>query len=198
MSLDLLNTIGTLLTIAIVGATAIAALVQLRHLRAGNQITALLAVQNELDSAEFREAEIIVRQELPAALLDREFCEFEIAMSQADRKAPPNERYLRIRQAANFVGNTFENLGAIVKNGILDRALFVDIYSWVVLRYWRNLEGLTAIARAATGERSIYENFEYIAVISRESLDSHLETYPRNVARMDLRLPTAAEGLFGT
>ena len=50
MSLELVNTIATMTTAAVIGATAIAALVQLRHLRAANQITALLAVQNELDS----------------------------------------------------------------------------------------------------------------------------------------------------
>ena len=37
MSLELVNTFGTLLTVAIIAATAIAAMVQLRHLRASNQ-----------------------------------------------------------------------------------------------------------------------------------------------------------------
>ena len=196
MSLELLNTLGSFLTVAIVGATAIAALVQLRHLRAGNQITALLAVQNELDSPDFRAAEIIVRQELAAALQDGEFCEYEIAMSQS-RPTPANARYLEIRQAANLVANTFENLGALVKNGIFDRWLFLDIYCWVVAGYWKRLEGLTAIARAASGERSIYENFEYIAAISQEFLDSHPDTYPPNVERLDVQLPDAAKRLLG-
>ena len=101
MPLDVLNTIGTLITIAIVAATAIAAMVQLRHLRAGNQIAAILAVQNELDSPEFREAEIIVRQDLPGALRDRAFCEYEIAYARqtgtgAHKQDFLNRRSLRI------------------------------------------------------------------------------------------------------
>ena len=39
-SLELLNTAGTLLTAVIIGATAIAAVVQLRHIRASNELTA--------------------------------------------------------------------------------------------------------------------------------------------------------------
>ena len=44
MSLELINTFATLLTVAIIAATAVAAMVQLRHLRAGNQINAMLAI----------------------------------------------------------------------------------------------------------------------------------------------------------
>jgi len=193
MSLEVLNTLGTLLSVAIVGAIATAALVQLRHLRAGNQITALLAVQNELDSQDFREA-ILVRRELPGALRDRAFCEFEIAVSQSRPDIPTNDKYLKIRQAANLVGNTFENLGSLVKNGILDRRLFLDIYSWIVRRYWNNLEGFTAIARAAAGERTIYENFEFIAAVSQRYLETHPDTYPPGMPRLDVRLPKVAEG----
>lgn len=196
MTLDALNTFGTLITVVIVGATAIAALVQLRHLRAGNQITALLAVQNELDSEEFREAEVIIRSELPRALAERAYCEYEIGVTLSTPEMPQNDRYLKIRQACNFVGNTFENLGALVKNGILDRRLFLDIYSWIVLRHWNALEGLTAIARAVTGERAIFENFEYIAAISRTFIETHPDTYPPGMARLEVRLPKAAEGLL--
>ena len=48
MSLELLNALASLLTVCIIAATAIAAMVQLRHLRAGNQITAMLAIGEEL------------------------------------------------------------------------------------------------------------------------------------------------------
>ena len=47
MSLELVNTIGTLLTASIIAATAITAIIQLRHLRAGNQIAAMLQIGQE-------------------------------------------------------------------------------------------------------------------------------------------------------
>ena len=127
MSLELVNTIATLTTATVIGATAIAALVQLKHLRAANQITALLAVQNELDSPDYRDADIMVRKELTPLLEDAEFCRFEMAMSRRMPQANIDERYLKVRNAANLIGNTFENIGSIVKNGILDERLVMDI-----------------------------------------------------------------------
>jgi len=44
MSLELINAVAGLATVTIVAVTAVAALIQLRHLRAGNQISALLSV----------------------------------------------------------------------------------------------------------------------------------------------------------
>ena len=63
MSLELVNTLASLVTATVIGATAIAAIVQLRHMRMGNQITALLSLQNEFDSKDFRDAEDVIRKE---------------------------------------------------------------------------------------------------------------------------------------
>jgi len=193
MSLELTNTIATVLTATVIGATAIAAMVQLHHLRAANQITALLAVQNELDSPDFREAERLVREELSALLEDPEFCRFEISMGRRVAILETDERYVRTRQAANLIGNTFENIGSMVKNAILDEHLVMDIYSWIIDSYWKRLSGLTALGRASTGELSIYENFEYLAALSKRYLASHPVTYPPHVERMTLEVPAAAQ-----
>ncbi len=48
MSLELTNNLGTVTTVVIVAAAALAGLVQLRHLRAGNQINAMLTIGEEL------------------------------------------------------------------------------------------------------------------------------------------------------
>src|ERR1700674_4828303 len=186
MSLELVNTIATLTTTAVIAGTAIAALAQLRHLRDANQITALLAVQNELDGQDFREAEVTVREQLTPMLADPEFCRFEIAMSRGTLIKKMDERYLKVRQAANFIGNTFENIGSMVKNGILDERLVMDIYSWIIYSQWGRLEGLTALARVATGQQSIYENFEYLSALSKRYLASYPVTYPPNVERLRL------------
>ncbi|HXM18727.1 MAG TPA: DUF4760 domain-containing protein [Candidatus Tumulicola sp.] len=194
MSLEIINTFGTVTTVVIVAATAIAALVQLRHLRAGNQITALLAIQNELDSPDFREAELMLRHDLPHALEDPAFCAYCVA--EAKRERPTSDQdHVRIRQASVLIANTYENLGALVKNGIFDRALFLDIYGWVVLNNWDLLDGFIAITRATTGNETIFENFEYIAAISRRYLDERPVTYPPGIPRLELHLPRAAAKL---
>lgn len=196
MSLELVNTIATLTTAAVIATTAIVAIVQLRHLRAANQITALLAVQNELDSQDYREAEVIVREELDAALADPVFCKFEIAMSRRLNGVKMEGRHLQIRQAANFIGNTFENIGSMVKNGILDKHLVMDIYSWIVVSQWDRLAGLTAMARAATGEPAIYENFEYLAALSKRFLKNYPQTYPANMEHLEITVPPAAKAFL--
>ena len=70
MSLEMLNAFASLLTVCIIAATAIAAMGQLRHLRAGNQINAMLAIGEELSSRQLLDAKLVIRRKL-AALVDR-------------------------------------------------------------------------------------------------------------------------------
>lgn len=196
MSLELVNTLCSLLTVAIIAATAIVALGQLRHLRAGNQITALLSIQDELDGKDYRKSEALLREQLQAALREPAFCEFIVAMSQSHPVIPADERYPKIRQAVIVVGNTFENLGSLVKNEMLDQSLFFDVFSWVVNRTWRNLAGYIAIIRASTGQRSVYENFEYIAALSERYLATQRDSYPKGVARLEMRVPEPAKAFL--
>lgn len=196
MSLELLNTLGTLTTAAIIAATAIAALIQLRHLRAGNLITALLTIENEMDNQDFREAESLVRDELPTLLKGRDFCRYCIEYDRRAHVTETDDRYARVRRAAVLIANTFENLGALVKRGIFDQSLFLDIYRDIVFGFWSDLEGFTAIRRAATGLTAIYENFEYIAVISQRELGANQSAYPSSMKRLAVRLPDAAADLI--
>ena len=67
--------------------------------------------------------------------------------------------------------NGYEELGILVKNGIVDKDLFLDRYSWVITGVWRATDKAVADARQDTGQAAIWENFEYLAVLSKE-LDS--------------------------
>jgi hypothetical protein len=139
---------------------------------------------------------VIVRDELPAMLADPGYCGFEIAVSRQQVQAKTDERFQKIRESANLIGNTFENIGSMVKNGILDKDLVMDIYCWIVGSYWDSLAALTAMSRAATGEPSIYENFEYLAVLSKRYLKAHPQTYPAGMERLEVALPAGAKGLL--
>jgi hypothetical protein len=52
MSLEVVNTLATFGTFVVIAATAIAALVQLRHARSSNQIEALAEMRQEAASSE--------------------------------------------------------------------------------------------------------------------------------------------------
>src|SRR5215469_1751222 len=197
MSLELVTAISSVVTALVIGATAIAAMIQLRHMRMSNQITALLAIQEEFDAQDFRAADTLIRQEFPAIFEEDGFCDYLIAVLN-DREAVENARYTQARVAARLVGNTYENLGALVKRDIIDRDVFLDVYSWIIADAWENLEGWVALTRWAVSVPNIYENFEFIAVISKDYLAKNPVSYPARMRRLNPRLPAAAARAVGS
>jgi hypothetical protein len=184
MSLELINTLATLTTVVIVAATAVAALTQLRHLRAGNQITAMLSIANQFDEKEFRDALALVHQNLDAAMDDPGFREYHVSIVRQQPATSPQPEHRELFDAARFIANTYEELGILVKNGIVDKDLFLDRYRWVISRAWNRMQRLIAWARAVSGMDAIWENFEYLAVLSEDYMEKHASTYPSGVRRL--------------
>jgi hypothetical protein len=195
LSLELISAIASVVTAVVIGATAVAAIVQLRHLRMNNQITALLAVQAEFDAKDFRDAEALVRREFPEIFDDEGFCAYWIAVLR-DEQPIEHPRYVEARHAARLVANTYENLGVLVKRGIIDKSLLLDVYAYIVASSWDELQGFVALVRSLIGEQTLYVNFEYLASIARDSLASNVDPYPREAKRLDARLPEVAAKLL--
>ena len=191
MSLELINTLGTVTTVVIVAATAIAALIQLRHLRAGNQINAMLAIGEELGAKSFRDATQLIGQKLGAAMGDSAFRDFNSAVDRGEYPPTISPDYIELRTAALMIGNAFEELGILLKRGIVDKEMFLDRYCNLVLRNWKRMELSTALAREASGLNALWENFEYLAVLSEDWMTEHPSSYPRGVRRMQLTNPWA-------
>jgi len=82
MTLELWNTFATFGTFVVIAATAIAALVQLQHLRAGNQINAMLSIGTQYDDKTLREARTLISHKVASALEDPLFREYELAMTR--------------------------------------------------------------------------------------------------------------------
>jgi len=188
MSLEIINTLATLTTVVIVAATAVAALTQLRHLRAGNQINAMLSIANQFDEKEFRDALFLVHEKLDSTMDDPGFRELCLAVVR--RQTVPTTPELReLFDGGRFIANTYEELGILVKNGIVDKGLFLDRYSWVIARAWDNMQRLVAFVRAGTGKDGIWENFEYLVVLAQDWMEQHGSTYPKGVRRLQLHNP---------
>jgi hypothetical protein len=188
MSFEIINTLATLTTVVIVAATAVAALTQLRHLRAGNQINAMLSIANQFDEKEFRDALFLVHEKLDSAMDDSRFREFYLAVVRR-QTAPATPEQRELLDAARFIANTYEELGILVKNGIVDKDLFLDRYSWVINRAWENMQRLVAFARSVTGKDAIWENFEYLVVLAQDWMEQHESSYPKGVRRLQLHNP---------
>lgn len=189
MPLELLDTFGTLATVAIVAATALAALIQLRHLRAGNQINAMLTIGDKFQSNEFLGALDAVNIELGDAMEDPAFRDYLVAIS---RRLPIGDiaaRFKDRRHAALLVGNTYEELGILIKNGIVDRDLFLDRYCAVAIAAWNRLEHFLAFVRDVQDDQAIWENFEMIVSLSERWVRDHPSTYPRKLDRLKIENP---------
>lgn len=173
----------------IVAATAIAALIQLRHLRAGNQIHALIGVSEKVNCREFTDALTLVNSSLEVALADQEFRDYEVAIY---RRLPPplvDQRYVDMHHAVVLVGNTFDLMGLLVKNQIVDKAIFVDQYCGITSGAWRRLENYIALGRLATDPDANWENFEYLAVLSEDWMMRNPSAYPKGVRRLEIHSP---------
>ncbi len=61
--------------------------------------------------------------------------------------------------AIHIVANFFEDLGVFVKNGIIDRSLACDLWSYVIVRQWKALAPYITFLREDIQAASLWENF---------------------------------------
>lgn len=185
MSAEWVTAIATAGTFVVIMASAIAALLQLRHMRGGNQIVIVTELRETMESAEFASA-LRALQTLPARL-------------EADPKlrklvmTEPTLAALDEFRPAIFIGNYFETAGSLVRHGIVDADLFCDMWAAVAIGAWNPMEQLIANRRLVAGA-ALYENFEYIVVLSERWAVKHRDVaFPRNMQRKKLPAPWPAE-----
>ncbi len=173
MTLEAWSTLASFGTFAVIAATAIAALVQLRHTRSSNQIAVLTEVRETLESERFTQARRFILEEVPRLI--------STPAGRAQLAAPPPmpHELESIRMMANF----FENVGAFVRHGIIDENMACDLWSSVVLDTWNLLEPVVVIRRRRNP--GVWENFEYLAVLSEDYIRKHPRgRYPTGMRRM--------------
>lgn len=183
MSLEFVNTFATLGTFLVIATTAIVAIVQLRHARGGNQISALNELRELQDKPEFIDAQVFVYTELSSRLHDPIF-----RYQFGNRSARTDEMKPQIGKVIT-VGNYFESLGVLVKLGLIDRELALEMWSYNSILNWEHLAPLTAIGRR-DGDASLWENFEYMAALAQDWSSAHPRgTYPSGMRRLELSDP---------
>ncbi len=181
MSLELINTLATFGTFLVIAGTAIAALMQLRHARASNQIAALDELRTVFQSSEFSEAQSFAATHLSALVPNPAF-----RYQWANRDKRTGEFRDEIRRI-RLLGNCFEDVGALIASGLLDRDLTCKIYCGDVSLAWDELQPLTAIGRRRVGSK-LWENFEYAAMLSKKWIEAHPEgDYPAGAPRLPLK-----------
>lgn len=159
MSLELVNTLASVGTFAVISTTAVAAVVQLRHLRTSNQLQAFMTIHAIFESPEFLQHLAFVRNELPQKILDPDYRSEYYSQAGANRAKHPEF----------LVCDFFEELGMFTKRGLVDKAVFLDSFSVIISRQWERLLPFIAIQREIAGDAA-WENFEYLAVLARRWL----------------------------
>ena len=173
MSAEWLTAIGTLGTFVVIAASAVAALLQLRHMRATNQLNAITELFEIFESPEFQAARGFINRDLPQLLEQPE--NRTLALQR-----PIPERFGQARMILGF----FENVGSLVKRGIIDGDLLCDLWAPIIISSWNRLASWALSARAAHGNVALYENFEYLAVVAQQHLDERpAGSYPKGMPR---------------
>jgi hypothetical protein len=173
MSQETLGTAAAIGTFIVIAATAIAAVVQLRHLRAQNQLTGLLTVLARVEDPSFN-AWVDGARRVLAENMDDPNYRSKIASLTYDRE---NNPWLNL-------ANSYEWVGSLVKNGLIPEKPFMDVYAFRILRAWELIEPVAAIVRRRVPQ--VWENFEYLVVRADRFVAQYPTTYPHGVARKQM------------
>jgi hypothetical protein len=190
MSLEIINTIAALTTTLVIAATVLAALAQLRHLRAGNQIAGFLTLRNMLDDEAHQRAVALLEREGNIAD-DKEFRAY-VKAAFTGVPAPHDDRSRDVRAAVIMLANSFEVVGTLVRNGIVDQRLFLEQYCSTIVNMWRRLAPYIVAVRGLQNDDGIWEDFEYLTVLSQQYMAKHPSVYPKGVPRLLPGSPGAA------
>lgn len=181
MSPEWVSAYAAVATFVVIAASALAALVQLRHLRAGNQLAGLLKFIELLQDPGTRELLNFVRQDLALRMKDPEFMA-SIGDVPIDRRKHPEL----------YVCQLYEHIGSYVRAGLIDEHNFLLAAWYDVTLYWGLL---TPIITASRRQRPfIFENFEWLAAKAQRWVDDHpAGNYPPHMPRMTGTGPGAQE-----
>ncbi len=174
MSTELWSTVFAGATFAVIAATAIAALIQLRHLRASNQLNALLTLMQMWNTAELQEHIGYVRGELQQKMTEPNFLD-EFVRSPVSRR----------EHSELLVADFWEQVGSFIKYGLMDEQSWLDVASSQIATTWDLLEPAIKAMRQGRGPAA-FENFEYAAVRASLWLSRHPEgNYPAGTPRRE-------------
>src|ERR1700680_1002918 len=139
-------------TFVVIAATALAALIQVRHLRTSNQLNAFLTLMQMWQAPDLQEQMGYVRGELQPKFKDPRF--------MAEFAGAPISR---IEHRELLVADYWEQIGAFMKFGLMDEGSWLDVAGSQVYVMWQLLEPVIKAIREVRGPTA-FDNFEYAAV----------------------------------
>jgi len=150
MSLELWSTIATIGTFLVIAATAVAAFVQLRHIRLSNQLSGLQSTLDMLLDPGVRELLNYTRHDLADLMKDEKF-RAGLRTVPVDRREHPEL----------FLCDMYNHVGSLVRSGLIDERVYLQMEWYNINLYWRLLSDV--IAQTRTHSHHVFENFEWLA-----------------------------------
>ncbi len=176
MSAGTLSAVAAVGTFIVIAASAVAALVQLRHMRAGNQLEALLMLERDFQRSELQSALRHVQERLPARLEEAGYRRELERPGFIDSASHPEL----------LVCNWFNEIGTLLKHRLVAEAPFMDLFARLIVHCWARVASAVAIMRRTRGEAQ-YHDFEYLAIQAARWVDRHPRgTFPRGLTRESL------------
>jgi hypothetical protein len=169
MSLELLSALGTWVTAIIIGATAVAALIQLRHIRASNELTAFSEAWDLWFSAPVQNGFAFIQRELKTRMEDPAF------RRELDSPVPVDHAEHPELNVADFL----DNIGVMVVLGLMREETIMQPGSQLLVEVWATLAPGIAIMRRKRGAQ-LYVSFEYLEMRARLGQKRFPDGYQRN------------------
>lgn len=166
MNIEALNTIGVFLTAAIIGATAIAAVVQLRHIRSSNELTAFTEAFELWYSPAVQDGFRFIQRELKDRMQDPAFRSELDTTGVVDHRAHPELGPL----------DFFDNIGVMVSLGMLREEVILHPASQLIDNLWTTMSPVIAIMRRKRGPQ-LYISLEWLAVRAKKWLERYPDGY---------------------
>ena len=186
--LEILNTVAGIGTFLVIAATALAALVQLRHMRVANQLEGLLSVLARVEDSNFNTWLTLTQQQLPVLMNDPAYLR-----SVVDNTFDRSVAWLQL-------GNSYDWVGSLVKNRLIPEHAFLDVYCFRIIQAWELMTPIIVLARYNTSD-AVWENFEYLYVRAQQWFARFPDgTYPKNLAHaklppLEIAIPELARSL---
>jgi len=173
MSAEWLTAVSALATLFVVGVTAYAALRQIRHMRSGNQVAALLPLTEKYQTPEMQESATYVM----SGALNRDLRNRDLRLGAESIPAAGATR------KAMAILNFYESVGALVTARVLDIELILRYFT-LPSDMWEISSDYIAITRRKRGP-DVFENLEALVALERRYTTKHGSSlYPRNLPRI--------------
>ena len=169
MSLEVWNLLISGATFIVLAATAIAAVIQLRHIQGSNQVTALDEFRKALDSPQYQ-AGVVLSADV-ARRIDNPDVRRDLETDPLPEWLEPLLYHFRL----------FETLGTYVKHGILSDRIVFDLWRNLFVSNWQRLAPAIVIMRRTRGD-VFMENFEMLTALAQRQ--GQVSKYPGNIARI--------------